>query len=216
MSDSINILERARQGIPYPEFMDQIRRKVESPDSAARDEVIFEYIRLNFQRATRIAKTGRIESPLRALLESIETPQWWIAITEDWCGDSAQILPYVAKMSELNPRIRFRILPREQYPEVMDQYLTDGKRSIPKIVALDDDGNELFQWGSRPAPAHRLVKALRDSGAPKADIQKALHTWYAKDRGRSFQEEIAALLKREPFAEESINPDFDPEFSHHG
>jgi len=76
----------------------------------------------------------------------------------------------------------------------MDQYLTNGKRAIPVLVAFDLDGNELFRWGPRPEAAAELFRECKEAGQAKETILEELHRWYAKDRGCTIEEELKSLL----------------------
>ena len=119
-----------------------------------------------------------------------------MVLTEDWCGDSAQNLPYIAKIAECNSLIKLRILPRDQNLDLMDLYLTDQKsRSIPKLVAFDEFGNELFQWGPRPYEAQKLVMELNALGLSKNEFNEKLHLWYGRNKGKSIENEFVELLK---------------------
>ena len=100
-------------------------------------EQFVEYTKLNMTRMKRIMKTTEVIDELAVLVKAIEEPITWLVITETWCGDSAQNLPVIAKIAELNPLISIRILFRDENPEVLDQYLTNGSRSIPKLVAFE-------------------------------------------------------------------------------
>ncbi len=113
-------------------------------------------------------------------------------LTESWCGDSAQISPYIA---EQNQRIDLRILLRDENLDIMDQYLTDGKsRSIPKLIAFDCQGNELFQWGPRPAEAQAFVIKAKQDGIPKEHYLGKLHKWYASNKGKAIEDEFKKIL----------------------
>ena len=76
-----------------------------------------------------------------------------LVIAEDWCGDASSTTPLVAKLADEVPGLELRILRRDEYPEVMDRYLTNGSRSIPIVIALDEEFRELGHWGPRPARA---------------------------------------------------------------
>lgn len=102
---------------------------------------------LNLQRSRRIHKTGQIPESLVEKVKQLVHPQIWLVITEDWCGDSAQTLPFLARLAGLNGRIRLRIVARDENPELMALYLTDGKQAIPKWIILDEELNELAVWG---------------------------------------------------------------------
>ena len=85
-------------------------------------------------------------------------------ITESWCGDSAQNLPVIAKLAQLNSNIDFKIVLRDSNLEFMDLHLTNTSRAIPKLVVFDENNNELFQWGPRPVEAQNLFSRLKNDG----------------------------------------------------
>ncbi len=190
---------RFESGLTYGEYLQVLGRAAQQetrPEMTAVERNRLEYTRLNLQRTQRIAKTYRVSDPLRRALEAIDAPQRWLVISEPWCGDSAQCLPYIAAMAEAAPRVEMRILLRDQNLDVMDRYLTDGKRAIPLLVAADDQGRELFRWGPRPAPAAALFAEAQRAGTEKPEILEALHLWYGRDRGRTIDAELGALLGR--------------------
>ena len=73
-----------------------------------------------------------------------------LVITEDWCGTSLAVLPVVFKLAEANPQLELRVLLRDENPEVMDDYLKDGRhRSIPVVVFFGEAFNELARFIER-------------------------------------------------------------------
>jgi glutaredoxin-related protein len=118
-----------------------------------------------------------------------------MVITENWCGDSAQNLPYLAKISKLNNNIKLRIILRDSHPEIMDSYLTNGTRSIPKLVVFDAEGNERFSWGPRPMEVQKLFSQWKAEGIVKPELYEKLHLWYSKDKGKSIEKEILQLIQ---------------------
>ena len=100
-----------------------------------------EYTRLNLHRMNRLNKTTVLSQELQQLIYQIEAPQTWYLLTEAWCGDASQSVPVIAKIAAMNPHLTLRLLLRDEHPEIMDEYLTHGGRSIPKLIALDADGN---------------------------------------------------------------------------
>lgn len=157
------------------------------------------YTKLNFQRMHRWDKTFHLRAEMIAQLQQLQPQTWWV-ITESWCGDSAQNLPGIAKMAEAsNGKIDLRIVLRDENPAIMDQYLTHGTRSIPKVVALDENGKELFVWGPRPAAAQVLMNEWKTNpnGKDFETFEKELHSWYTQDKGHSLQDEITALINAE-------------------
>lgn len=183
----------------YEEFLDTIREKVDAGagnQKTENDEKLFGYVELNYSRKTRIAKTYVPSETIRSVIESITEPQFWLVITEDWCGDSAQNLPYIVAIAELNPLITLKIVQRDANLDIMDMYLTNGSRSIPKLVAFSTEGEELFQWGPRPKVAMELVKKLKDAGETSTEFIPKIHSWYTQDKGASLEKEFQELLSK--------------------
>jgi hypothetical protein len=199
MSDSIYFDKRVQNGMSYEEFLDTIREKVDAGEDGQKtenDKKLFGYVELNYSRKSRIAKTYTPSDAIRLAMEAIDEPQFWLVITEDWCGDSAQNLPYIVAIAELNPLITLKIVQRDANLDIMDMYLTNGSRSIPKLVAFDSQGDELFQWGPRPKVAMELVKKLKDSGETSAEFIPKIHSWYTQDKGASLEKEFQELLSK--------------------
>jgi hypothetical protein len=175
-------------------FAREVARAEADPELAATDEHA-RYLALHAHRTARIEKTYTVGDEMRSLLDSLTSPQVWMVITEPWCGDSAQSLPYIAKIAAGNPLIEFRLFLRDRNPDIMDRYLTRGTRSIPKLVAFDESGQELFRWGPRPREAMDLFLKARQAGTPREDISEELHLWYGRNRGRALESELLQLLK---------------------
>jgi hypothetical protein len=112
-----------------------------------------------------------------------------LVIAEDWCGDASNTVPVVAKLADSAPGIELRVIPRDQYPEVMDQYLTNGARSIPIVIALDSSYQEIGHWGPRPTELQAWVMANRGT-MPKAELYPQVRKWYARDRGETTLREV--------------------------
>jgi hypothetical protein len=98
-------------------------------------------------------------------------------------------VPIVAKLADTSPGLELRIILRDENPEVMDQYLTNGTRSIPIVIALDDDFQEIGHWGPRPAQLQAWVMANRAT-IPKAELYPQVRKWYARDRGETTLREV--------------------------
>lgn len=183
----------------YDAFMDEIKTKIDllkGKDVSDTDAETLGYIELNYKRSIRGKKVARIPEELLDLTRNIDEPQFWLVITEDWCGDSAQTLPYIAAVSELNKHITLRIVHRDTHPEIMDKYLTNGKRAIPKLIAFNPAGEELFQWGPRPVEAATLFRTEKENGTPKPDIYPKLHLWYGRNRGKAVFHEFTEHLQK--------------------
>ena len=159
-------------------------------------ESLIDYTKLNYSRMKRLVKTTPISDDVTNTVECLNEKLYWVVLTESWCGDAAQNIPVFAKIAEANPKINLRILLRDEHPEVMDQYLTNGSKSIPKLICLDENLNELGTWGPRP-------KFLQDwmyenKANPKmemAELKKEFQVWYTKDKGQTLQREMVTLMK---------------------
>ena len=158
------------------------------------DELV-EMSRLNLQRLKRIYKTCKINEPLKEAVENISEPMTWLMLVEAWCGDGAQIAPIFAALADLNPVIEFKLILRDENPALMDMFLTDGKKSIPKFIGINQDLEIMATWGPRPAEAHKIYEAFRnDPSITKEAFHKELHLWYAHDKGQSVMNELLELF----------------------
>lgn len=192
--------ETINRGFTYAEFSTKVERLLAEGRTTDGDtsEGMLEYTKLNIQRTHRWDKRAVLGDELVETLNSLNTKQTWVVLTEGWCGDSAQILPFINKMAELSDNIELRIILREEHPEIMDQFLTDGKsRSIPKLIILDSETLEVLgNWGPRPGVVHtNYLAERRDVNVGGKIATQNLHLWYARDKGKVTQGEINTLLK---------------------
>ena len=158
-----------------------------------------DYTKLNLARTRRIEKTLKVLPEVKAAMQQAP-PQTWLVITEPWCGDSAQCLPVLLQLAELAPAINVRIALRDQDTDLIDRHLTNGARSIPKLVAFDPATEQVhYTWGPRPQAAHELVLANKTKPdadqLSKDDLAEALHRWYHDNAGVAVQHEVADLVR---------------------
>ena len=162
-------------------------------------EAYLEFARLNEARMDRLDRRPRLRDDLRALLGDLRRGYRLLALSEGWCGDAAQTLPVWQWVAEASPRVTLAVALRDEHPDLMDGYLTDGGRSIPKVLFLDAATDEvLADWGPRPLVAQAMSRAYRRRPEPKPayeEHQRELHRWYARDKTASTQAEILALLR---------------------
>lgn len=189
-----------QKGFSYSEFVEFTEKLVEEKRTtgANQSEAYLDYTRMCLQRMNRWNKTAKVSVKMASLIESIREPQIWLLITEAWCGDGAQSIPYMAKLAELNPKIRLRIIMRDEYPEIMDAYLTNGARSIPKLVAYTGDLKvELFTWGPKPLYLMNRHKEYKhdSKGLSYAGFLEEIHLWYAKNKNHDLESELFPLIQ---------------------
>jgi hypothetical protein len=158
------------------------------------DPEYFAYAKLNWSRTQRWLKRGELLDSVQAVLSSITRPQEWLVITEPWCGDAAHALPFIYKMASQNPLVRLSFHLRDQPPHLIDSYLTNGGKSIPKLIVRDEEGKDMFTWGPRPQAAQRVFDENKAAGKDLEFQKESLQHWYNADKGESTQREIADLL----------------------
>ncbi len=160
-------------------------------------EDLTHYSTLNEVRMNRLDKTIHVPQEIKDRLGRLETKHTLLVISEGWCGDAAQILPVINKLAEASDRLELRIVLRDQNPQLMDAYLTNGTRAIPKLVVVEPDTLTVRgSWGPRPHDAAKLILDAKEKfghipDEAKADLQK----WYLQDKGIGTMEEIVLLLE---------------------
>ncbi len=125
------------------------------------------------------------------------TSRWnLLVLNEDWCGDSVNILPYVARLAEANPNIELRIISRDSNRDLMDAHLTGKSRSIPVVIVYDSNFEERGWWGPRPDALQTWMET-EGLALPKPDRYPLIRAWYARDKGRAIVSEILAIIENE-------------------
>ena len=122
--------ERFEQGLTVSQYLDQMT--------------------MNKERLLAALKSIAASPGNAQVLERRPGTRRILVITEDWCGAAIASLPYVIKLVESAPQIEMRIFLRDQNPDLMDQFLKDGRyRSIPVYVLFDEQMNELARFIER-------------------------------------------------------------------
>lgn len=168
----------------------------EHPDAPYDNPNYIKYVRLNHSRMNRWMKRMELDEALANALRNYRLKQHWIIITEPWCGDAAHSLPFLVRLAEQSAAITYELQLRDSEPYLINNYLTNGGKSIPKLIARDEDGADLFTWGPRPEPAQQLWKELKTSGADFETINHQLQNWYNNDKGQTLQKEMLKELSR--------------------
>ena len=194
-----NIIEEStKNSISYLQYRELVEQLValESTTGDSKTEELANYTMLNDRRMKRWDKTVKVSPEHQAIIESVNKPSTWILITESWCGDAAHIVPVINKVAELNSNIDLRIVLRDEHPELMDAFLTNGGRAIPKLIMVDNETNEVKNtFGPRPSQATQMVIDYKtEHGILTPEFKEDLQRWYNKNKGQNVIEDLVNLL----------------------
>lgn len=192
-----NLIQQAMSYSDYRTLINKLlaENKV-TGDFMKNNDWILDYTKMNNQRMNRIDAVFEEKSELEKIISSISDHWIWLVITEGWCGDAAQIIPAFVQLVALNPNFSIKFILRDQHPEVMDAYLTNGSRSIPKLIILNANTlEEIGTWGPRPAVPQKMTMDFKKSGDKNFDkYVEELHNWYDNDHFESIQSELLECL----------------------
>ena len=161
-------------------------------------ENLLHYSQLNETRIKRLDKTIVITDEIKNILEFLDKKLIWLVLSEGWCGDAAQLLPIMNKMAEVSKNIDLKIVLRDDNEALMNLFLTNGSKAIPKLIIIDEATKEVIgDWGPRPEPAHKLIADYKEAnGVVDETVKIELQKWYLNDKGLTTQDELATLLKK--------------------
>tara|TARA_R100000935_G_scaffold18571_1_gene35924 strand:- start:431 stop:1018 length:588 start_codon:yes stop_codon:yes gene_type:complete len=152
------------------------------------------YTKLNWSRMNRWFKTGKLSNDIVEIVKKIDQPQHWIIITEPWCGDAAHNIPFIEMIAGENPLITVSYELRDAAPYRIEQYLTNGTQSIPKLVIQNQQGKDLASWGPRPENCQKMYAELLQEKASFEIIKTEIQNWYNLDKGKELQKELEDVL----------------------
>lgn len=159
-------------------------------------EALTHYSELNVTRMNRLEKTMTVVAEFAEQLKVLKGDYLWLVISEGWCGDAAQLVPIFHKMAELSPNIEMKIALRDDNDALMNLFLTNGARSIPKLIIIDKNTLEVLgDFGPRPQGAKQLILDYKaEHGVVDETAKTNLQLWYLHDKGLSTQQEIMAVM----------------------
>ncbi len=188
------------KSLTYADYRKQVTDLLKEGKSTGNEqsEDLTKYSELNEVRMNRLDKTIQISDEVKIGLSNLQANYLWIVISEGWCGDAAQLLPIINKMAELSINIDLRIVLRDENEALMNQFLTNGGKAIPKLLILDAETlTVLSDWGPRPEGAKNLILDYKAQFGMIDEIAKTeLQKWYLHDKGVSTQNEILELVEK--------------------
>jgi hypothetical protein len=194
-----SIIKKALENsIPYLQYRVLVESHVANNSNTGNEvtEDLAAYTALNHQRMKRLDKTVKVSDDAREFLSQFDKSVKFLTITESWCGDAAQTVPVIEKVAKL-AGIEHRLVLRDENEELMNAFLTNGNKSIAKLIVLDKNTLEpITSWGPRPSIATALVnREKKEKGSLSQDFKQELQNWYNKDKGRTTINNLVAMLK---------------------
>ncbi len=186
-----------KKAMNYQEYRSHLQKLVSEFNAKESADNLMHYNRLNDMRMKRLDKKIELNETARQEVAQIDKDFTWLVLSESWCGDAAQSLPVLNKFAELNKNIRLKIVSRDENDLLMQQFLTDGSRSIPKLIVLDKNNEVIEHWGPRSKKAKALLDEYKEkNGKIDGKIKEDLQVWYNNDRGQSIENEMVEILKK--------------------
>lgn len=187
--------------LTYNAFRTLVEELVERQQTSGNEqsEQRIAFTKLNLQRMKRVEKQFMILPELKEKLQQNQ-PDWkWLVLVEAWCGDGAQLLPAIAGIVAEVPTIELTVLLRDENPALMKTCLSNGSRSIPKLICIDTStGERLFTWGSRPKAIQEQILIFKENNptASHDELVQQVQLWYAKDRSKALQQDLLKLVQQ--------------------
>ena len=192
------ILDSLRNSITYTDYRNLVSELVDENSTTGNEktEDFANYTMLNDRRMMRWDKTVKVSEKKRIKIENFNRKVTWLVITESWCGDAAHVMPVINKVAELNENIDFKIVLRDDNDPLMNQFLTNVSKSIPKLIMIDSVTKDVINtFGPRPTAATTMVNAYKaEHGMLTPEFKEDLQRWYNKDKGQSTIEDLTSLL----------------------
>ena len=182
----------------YTEYRTLVSKLISEGKSTGKEQSadLLHYSELNEVRMKRLEKTLKLDLEVEKALQNLKSKQTWLVISEGWCGDAAQILPIIKLMADASENIGLKIVLRDENDALMNQFLTNGAKSIPKLLLFDEAFHLINHWGPRPEGAKNLIIEYKaNHGIVDEAAKTALQKWYLDDKGISTMKEIVAILQ---------------------
>lgn len=185
------------KGLTFDEYYNQVDQFVKEGKTSGENqtESLIEYTRVNQKRMKKWRKIYKTSEEWLNAVNQLDRKEEWLLLTESWCGDAAQNISQINNMVEVTDKLDLKILYRDENLDLMDQFLTNGGRAIPKLIRLDAETKEVIgSWGPRVKTAQNIVIEGKKNGT---DYGEDLHAWYAKNKSVDLENEFIDLIKKD-------------------
>ena len=181
--------------ISYETYFQDTENKVKQLEIATskEDKDYYNYYHLGVTRMARLNKTYKPQEELLDLLKSKNFNGKILIIAEGWCGDASMTVPVVAHFFQGHNEVK--ITYRDQN-DLIDQFLTNGGKSIPIVIILDENNNVINHWGPRPEYGNILLAKYKEDpeNYTKEQFHNDLQVYYSKNKGQDIIKEILSLI----------------------
>lgn len=202
MVEEKSLLDISADGINYPDYRKMIDELLarDMTTGSNHSEDYLNYTRMNVHRMDRADKRYDIRPDLALAANTLNKAYTFLVLTEGWCGDAAHNVPLIAKLADSSPQLDLKLILRDEHLDVMDAFLTNGGRSIPKLIALDNaTGKVVSTWGPRPEPIQQKMMDYKADTSPDklpySEMSKEVQLWYSRDKSATLQEELLEMVK---------------------
>ena len=193
------IRDSLEKAISYQDYRNLVKQLVDDNSTTGNDKNkdLAKYTMLNDRRMRRWDKTIKVSEDSKQRVVRFEGSVTWLIITESWCGDAAHVIPALSKVAELSSNIEVKLVLRDENELLMNQFLTNGGRSIAKLIMIDNTtGDVITTYGPRPVEATKLVNDYKKKhGVLTPEFKENLQVWYNKDKGQSVIQDALQLLE---------------------
>lgn len=187
-----------KKSMSYLTYRDLVKQLVEDNSTTGLEKTLAlaNYTKLNDRRMKRWDKTVKLSEESQKIIKELNNSITWLIITESWCGDAAHIIPVLNKIAESNNNIDLKIVLRDENPALMDAFLTNGDKAIPKVIMIDNESGEVINtYGPRPSEATSYVNKFKAiNGALTPEFKEDLQHWYNENKGKNIIEDITKIL----------------------
>ncbi|UII74561.1 thioredoxin family protein [Flagellimonas sp. HMM57] len=198
-SDKKDLIQRnIANGMDYKTYRDLVHDLAQNERTTGENqsEALINYTQLNDRRMNRWDKTLKIPLEIETKIANLPNKFTFLVISESWCGDASPALPVINKVVERNANFELKIVLRDENLELMNEFLTNGSQSIPKLIIWNQEKEEIFgEWGPRSSVATKMVEAYKEEhGKLTPEFKQDLQVWYNKDKGQTILNDLVALL----------------------
>ena len=192
------IKESLKHSMTYNQYCEVVNNLATENSNTGNEktEALANYTKLNDRRMKRWNKTVKISEAIKDEISSKTLNQTWLVISESWCGDAANVIPAINKIAELNEGLDLKIVLRDQNDALMNEFLTNGGKSIPKLIMIDNTSETVINsYGPRPTEATKMVNDFKaEHGTLTAEFKEDLQRWYNKDKGQNVISDLLELI----------------------